>query len=140
AARVERARIRSRKKLDYASAQHAIESGQAHEQVELLREFGELRSEQERLRGGASLNMADEEIVREGSRYRIVREFPLPVEEWNAQVSLLTGMVAARMMLDGGIGILRTMPSPDDAALDEFRARVAALGQPWDPELSYGEY
>ena len=37
----------------------------------------------------------------------------LPVEEWNAQISLLTGMCAARLMLDGGIGILRTLPDAD---------------------------
>ncbi|MFC5337854.1 RNB domain-containing ribonuclease [Leucobacter denitrificans] len=139
-ARVERARIRSRAKLNYVSAQQSIDAGTPHEQIELLREFGLLRIEQEARRGGASLNMADEEIVRDEHGYRIVRSFPLAVEEWNAQLSLLTGMVAARIMLDGGIGILRTMPSPDDEALSEFRSRVAALGKPWPSDVSYGEY
>ncbi len=139
-ARVERARIRSRAKLDYVSAQQSIDAGAAHEQVDLLREFGLLRIEQESRRGGASLNMADEEIVRDEHGYRIVRSFPLAVEEWNAQLSLLTGMVAARVMLDGGIGILRTMPAPDEEALSEFRTRVAALGRPWPSDVSYGEY
>lgn len=152
-ARVERAMIRSRQRLDYESAQHTIDSGSGSgsgsgrdrgetggEQLALLREFGLLRIGQERLRGGASLNMADEEVVRDEHGYRLVREAPLAVEDWNAQLSLLTGMVAARMMLDGGIGILRTMPLPDAAALEEFRTATAALGMPWSAGVSYGEF
>ena len=148
-ARVGRAVIRSRQRLDYESAQHAINSGSGSgrdrgetggEQLALLREFGLLRIEQERLRGGASLNMADEEVVRDEDGYRLVREAPLAVEDWNAQLSLLTGMVAARMMLDGGIGILRTMPLPDAAALEEFRTATAALGMPWSAGVSYGDF
>ncbi|MEJ6488983.1 RNB domain-containing ribonuclease [Leucobacter sp. USCH14] len=140
AARVERAHVRSRAQLDYPSAQAAVDAGTGDELLELLRAVGVLRAEQERLRGGASLNMPDEEIVREPDGYRIVRSFALPVEEWNAQLSLLTGMAAGRMMLDARIGILRTMPAPDEAALSAFRARVASLGHPWPTELSYGEY
>ncbi len=141
--------IRSRQRLDYESAQHTIDSDSGSgrdrgetggEQLALLREFGLLRIEQERLRGGASLNMADEEVVRDEHGYRLVREAPLAVEDWNAQLSLLTGMVAARMMLDGGIGILRTMPLPDAAALEEFRTATAALGMPWSAGVSYGEF
>ncbi|MBN9613007.1 MAG: RNB domain-containing ribonuclease [Actinobacteria bacterium] len=139
-ARVERAVIRSRAQLDYPSAQITIEQGEAEGALALLAEVGRLRIEQERLRGGASLNMPDEEIVRDPSGYRIVRRFPLPVEEWNAQLSLLTGMVAGSMMIDGGIGILRTMPAPEATALHEFRARVAALGLPWAEGMPYGEY
>lgn len=148
-ARVERAMIRSRQRLDYEGAQHTIDSGggigrdrcePGGEQLALLREFGLLRIEQERLRGGASLNMADEEVVRDEHGYRLVRETPLAVEDWNAQLSLLTGMAAARMMLDGGIGILRTMPPPEEAALEEFRTATAALGEPWSAAASYGEF
>lgn len=147
-ARVERALIRSRHRLDYESAQRALDEATAPnepdvpggDQLALLRDFGLLRIEQEQLRGGASLNMADEEVVRDEHGYRLVRGFPLAVEEWNAQLSLLTGMAAARIMLDGGIGILRTMPSPDEAALKEFRTAVAALGIPWNVGASYGEF
>ena len=69
--------------------------------------------------------------MRDATGYRIERRFPLSVEEWNSQLSLLTGMLAGRMMLDGGVGILRTMPAPDAKALAEFRARVELLGFPW---------
>lgn len=139
-ARVERALVRSRAQLDYEGAQRVFDAGAAEGSLALLREVGELRIAQERLRGGASLTMPDEEIVRDPEGYRILRRYPLPVEEWNAQLSLLTGITAGGLMLDGGIGVLRVMPAPGSGALREFRTRVAALGQPWDRRDSYGEY
>ena len=139
-ARVERALIRSRAQLDYPAAQLAIDGGAAEGPLALLPELGALRIAREHTRGGASLNMPDEEIVRDEHGYRIERRMPLPVEEWNAQLSLLTGMVAARLMLDGGVGILRTMPRPTHDALDGFRTRVRALGAPWAKDLAYGDY
>ncbi|GAA1328662.1 RNB domain-containing ribonuclease [Leucobacter albus] len=139
-AHVERALIRSREKLAYATAQVTLDAGEATGALALLPEFAQLRITQERERGGASLNMADEEVVRDDGGYRIVRRFPLPVEEWNSQLSLLTGMFAGRLMLDAGVGILRTMPAPDAKGLAEFHGRVQALGVPWRDGISYGEY
>ncbi|MBP1325689.1 exoribonuclease R [Leucobacter exalbidus] len=140
APRVERAQVRSVAKLDYVSAQAGVDAGTPRPEIALLQAFATLRIAEERRRGGASLNMADEEIVCNDGEYRIERSFPLPVEDWNAQLSLLTGMTAACIMLDGGIGIIRTMPPPDAAALAEFRTRVTALGQQWPNALPYGEY
>lgn len=137
--RLERALIRSRAQLDYVTTQEALdrtEDGPAA----LLPEIGALRVEQERLRGGASLNLPDEEVVRtaEGG-YAIERRQPLPVEEWNAQLSLMTGMAAASLMIDARIGILRTMPQPDEKAFDAFRHQTEALGRPWTTGR-YGDY
>lgn len=140
APRVERALIRSRARLDYPSAQRALDAGAAEGPLALLPELGGLRLEQERLRGGASLNLPDEEIVRAPDGYRIVSRLPLPVEEWNAQLSLLVGMAADELMLAAGIGVLRTMPAPEEPELRFFRDRVAALGLPWPAGLPYGEY
>lgn len=139
-ARVERALVRSRAQLDYVSAQRDLDAGRASGSLALLREFGEARIERESERGGANLGSVDEEVVRDEHGYRIERRVPPPVEEWNAQLSLLTGMTAGRIMLDGGIGVLRTMAAPDEAALEAFRARVAALGLPWSASQSYGDY
>ena len=111
--RLERALIRSRAQLDYATTQMSLDLGEDGPAA-LLPEIGALRMEQERLRGGASLNLPDEEVVRaQDGTYAIERRSPLPVEEWNAQLSLMTGMAAATLMLDAGVGILRTMPEPD---------------------------
>ncbi|MFJ6531693.1 RNB domain-containing ribonuclease [Microbacterium sp. NPDC091662] len=137
--RLERALIRSRAQLDYATTQLSLDRGEDGPAA-LLPEIGALRMEQERLRGGASLNLPDEEVVRaEDGTYAIERRRPLPVEEWNAQLSLMTGMAAATLMLDAGVGILRTMPQPDDAAFETFRHQTEALGRPWTTG-TYGEY
>ena len=42
---------------------------------------------------------------------------PLPVESWNEQISLMTGMAAADLMLHGEVGVLRTLPKAPDGAL-----------------------
>ena len=138
--RVERAVIRSRAQLDYPAAQRDIAADRADGPLALLREVGLARIAQERLRGGASLSMPEEEIRETPSGYRIERRDPLPVEEWNAQLSLLAGITAGELMLGAGVGILRTMPPPEERALAEFRGRVRALEQPWADGVSYGAY
>ena len=137
--RLQRALIRSRAQLDYATTQDALDRGEDGPAA-LLPVIGALRLEQERLRGGASLNLPDEEVVRgDDGTYAIERRRPLPVEEWNAQLSLTTGMAAATLMIDAGVGILRTMPEPDEAAFETFRHQTEALGRPWTSGR-YGDY
>lgn len=137
--RLERALIRSRAQLDYATTQRSLDLGEDGPAA-LLPEIGALRIEQERLRGGASLNLPDEEVVRaDDGTYAIERRSPLPVEEWNAQLSLMTGMAAASLMLDAGVGILRTMPEPEETAFETFRHQTEALGRPWTSG-TYGEF
>ncbi|MCD4849203.1 RNB domain-containing ribonuclease [Arthrobacter sp. AK01] len=137
-----RAVVRSTSKLSYTGAQQQIDDGTAPPVLQLLKEVGLKRVELERLRGGASLNMPEQEIVQatDGGGYRIAAAPSLPVEDWNAQISLMTGMAAAQLMLDGKVGILRTMPAPDDRSLLHFKRQTVALGKPWDGKTSYGEY
>ena len=138
---VRRATVRSRAKLSYRGVQAELDAGTAAPVLQLLKEVGMKRVELERLRGGASLNMPEQEIeqLADGG-YRIAAAPPLPVEDWNAQISLMTGMAAAEIMLAGKVGILRTMPAPDEASLAHFHRQTRALGKPWDSEMSYGEY
>jgi len=139
---VGRATVRSRAKLSYKGVQEQIDDGTAPPVLQLLKEVGLKRVELERLRGGASLNMPEQEIVQaaDGGGYRIVAAPSLPVEDWNAQISLMTGMAAAQLMLDGKVGILRTMPAPDERSLRHFKTQTTALGKPWKGRISYGEY
>lgn len=137
--RLERALIRSRAQLDYASAQAAIDRAEPGE-LALLPVIGELRAKLEQQRGGASLNLPDEEVVQaDDGTYRIERRSPLPIEDWNAQLSLMTGMAAAELMIEAKVGVLRTMPEPDEAAFAAFRRQTEALGRPW-ASGGYGEY
>ncbi|MFD5225153.1 RNB domain-containing ribonuclease [Microbacterium sp. NPDC058342] len=137
--RLQRAQIRSRAQLDYASAQQSLDRG-GEGPLTLLGEIGTLRQQQEQRRGGASLNLPDEEVVqRADGTYDIERRHPLPIEDWNAQLSLMTGMAAAEMMVDAKVGVLRTMPQPDEQAFATFRRQTAALGRPWTTGR-YGDY
>lgn len=135
-----RAVIRSRRQWSYAEAQAAFDDGSAPPSIAELSWFGHARRDRESERGGASLNIPEVEIEVEDGGYRLRHRAIRPVEAWNAQVSLLTGMAAARIMLDGGVGILRTMPAaePDDMAA--FRAKTVAIGIPWRFGIPYGDY
>jgi exoribonuclease R len=69
-------------------------------------------------------------------RYRV----PLPSEDLNAQISLLTGMAAAALMLRAGVGILRTQPPPSEKALLRLRRQSQALGVDWPATTSYPDW
>ncbi len=61
-------------------------------------------------------------------------------EDWNAQLSLMTGMAAARIMLDAGVGVLRTLPAPDTGLVSRFRLQARALGVAWPEGSSLGTF
>ncbi|MFE4537703.1 RNB domain-containing ribonuclease [Streptomyces scopuliridis] len=158
---VRRALVRSRARLDYADAQREIDAGTAPESLALLKEIGVLRERLERERGGVSLVVPEQEIVARPSRadserpseaadsvsgdsvsgvsYAVTYRAPLPVEGWNAQLSLLTGMAAAQLMLTAGTGILRTLPSAPGGEVGRLRRSAEALGIDWPHHVAYAE-
>ncbi|MBB2941799.1 exoribonuclease R [Actinoplanes lutulentus] len=135
---LERARIRSRAKLDYVSVQQEIDAGTAAEPYALLPEIGILLAKRAADRGAVNLPLPSQELERDGDGWRLVLRAPLAAEEHNAQISLLTGMAGASIMLDGGIGLLRTMPAPKPEAVAKLRAAAAPLGIPWPDGSSVG--
>jgi exoribonuclease R len=62
----------------------------------------------------------------------------LPVETWNAQISLLTGRCAAGLMLDGGVGVLRTLPPARPQDVERLRLLAPALGVDWPDGVGPG--
>jgi exoribonuclease R len=98
---VARGRVTSRRRLDYESVQQQLDAGTADECLRLLKEVGEARQVLERARGGASLNLPEVLIDKVDGRYTATRRTQLPVEGWNAELSLLSGMEAATIMLGG---------------------------------------
>jgi exoribonuclease R len=138
AVRVERARVRSRAKLDYAGVQRDADAGTLAEPIALLPEIGRLLLARAVERGAISLPLPEQELESDGDGWRLVLRGPVPVEAYNAQISLLTGMAAAGIMLTGGIGLLRTMPPPRPQALDRLRAAAAGLGIDWPADASAG--
>lgn len=138
AVRLERARVRSRAKLDYAGVQGEVDAGTAVEPYALLPELGELLARRAADRGAVNIPLPEQEIQPDGDGWRLVVRAPLPVEEHNAQVSLLTGMAAAGLMLAGGIGLLRTMPAPRPDAVARLRAAARSLDVAWPASASVG--
>ena len=160
-ARVERALVRSRARLTYGQVQTAIDgegtlpSSVPTDLPGLLAEIGRLRLEREVARGGISMTTPEQVVeVTEAagsaedsesaeapgpSGYRLAYRVPVPAEQYNAQISLLTGMCAARIMVECGVGILRTLPParPEDYA--RLRRVAAALGIDWPAAQPYPE-
>ena len=139
---VRRSVIRSRAQLDYAGVQHDVDAlarGDGDSFAALLARIGSLRARQERDRGGVSLGRPEQTVVAVGDGWTLAFRAPLAVEDHNAQISLLTGMAAARLMIDGGIGILRTLPPAGAEALAHLRRQAGALGIAWPETLSYGD-
>ncbi|MDG6102368.1 RNB domain-containing ribonuclease [Dactylosporangium aurantiacum] len=128
---VRRATVRSRAKLNYAQVQRDVDAGTPHPSVQLLPELGRLLTQRGLDRGAVNLPMPEQEIEPDGDGWKLVIRGPVPVEEFNAQISLLTGMAAAQIMLKGGIGLLRTMPPPEQDAVRKLRLAARALGLPW---------
>src|SRR4051794_39246826 len=129
---VERAQVRS-------VAQHTYADVPADLAV-LLKEVGERRLAIERARGGVRLNVPEQEVVQEGGGWTVHYRVPLETEDHNAQISLLTGMAAAQLMLDAGVGILRTQPPPDERSLSRLRRQAHALAVAWPPTMPYPDF
>ncbi len=136
---LERAMVASRAKLGHGEVQAALDAGRADPMLELLPEIGRLLQQRERDRGGASLGVPKQEVVPSDDGYSLSFEASLPVEGWNAQLSLLTGRAAADLMLGGGVGVVRTMPPPDDGDVSRLRRVAAGLGVSWPDDLPYAE-
>ncbi|MPV36851.1 RNB domain-containing ribonuclease [Georgenia subflava] len=144
-ARVERATVRSRAQLTYEQVQDAhdggprLPDGVPTDLPELLRAVGELRERLERERGGVSLEIPEQRAEQNDHGFILSYRANLPVEGWNAQISLLTGIAAAAIMRAAGVGVLRTLPEADPRDLERLRRTAAALNVPWPEGTTYGE-
>lgn len=133
---VRRARVRSRAQLDYPSVQR---DPSAYDAVALLPHVGQLRLELARRRHAINLDLPEQEVVEAGDTWRLVVRAPLPIESYNAEISLLTGMCAAQLMLDHRYGILRTVPPPSQDAVRALRRAAQALGIDWPDGAAPGD-
>src|SRR5919199_1517069 len=147
-----RAMVRSRRRLDYGQVQAAVDGLAAvpdggpdpdeivARQAVLLRAVGVRRMALEEARGGANLPLPEQEVEAVDGRYSLTLRPVVPAEDWNAQLSLMTGMAAARIMLDAGVGVLRTLPAPDADLVARFRLQAQALGVAWPEGTPLGAF
>lgn len=135
-----RALTRSRAKLSYEGVQADLEAGHPHPSIALLPEVGRLRRQLEIARGGVSLNLPEQEITETDGHWGLEFRGLVPVEDFNAQISLLTGFAAARIMLEAKVGILRTLPPAEEQAIAKLRRSVNALGVEWPRSVTYPDF
>lgn len=137
---VRRAVIRSVAQLSYPTVQADADAGTLHPSIALLPEIGLLRRERARDRHAISLDIPDAEVVRgPDGHWTLELRGVLPVEQYNAEISLLTGMCAADMMIDGRVGLLRTLPAPTPEQVLALRRATVALGIPWPDDEPPGD-
>lgn len=137
---VERALVRSRAQLSYAEAQAAIDEGRADTSLQLLAEVGPKRLALEAARGGVSLPLPEQEIVVSNEQWCLEFRSMTPVEEWNAQLSLLTGMAAASLMVEAKVGLLRTLPPAQQRDVERLRGIARGLRIDWPISMTYPEF
>ncbi len=137
---VRRAMVRSRQRLDYATVQGQLDSGTAPPELQLLATIGRLLQARAAARGALDLP-TPEQVVDVGPDGRPVLRFraPVPCEAFNAQISLLTGRAAASLMLQEGVGLLRTLPPPETGAVSTLRRSALALGVEWPAGRTAGQ-
>lgn len=137
---VRRARIRSRARMDYQQVQHLLDRGDAPDVLAALPAIGEALTQAARRRGAIELGLPEQDVVAtpDGS-WTVELRADLPVERWNAQISLLTGRAAAWLMIQGGMGLLRTLPAPDPATFPRLQRAALGLGIAWPDGVHPGE-
>ncbi|MDI9979996.1 RNB domain-containing ribonuclease [Rhodococcus sp. IEGM 1307] len=136
---VSRATVRSVARLDYAGVQADAEAGRLHPSIASLPEFGRLRTAAAVARGAIELRLPEQEVVPDGDGWRVDLAPRTEADDWNAEVSLLTGMCAAAMMLDAKVGLLRTLPPAGPDAVEALRRTASALGIDWPESVGVGE-
>lgn len=127
---VRRAVVKSVAQLDYEGVQQSFDAGSPHPSVEPLADLGRLRQQVRVDRGALELALPEQEVERDGDSWRVVMRVRTEVDGWNAEVSLLTGMAAAQLMLEAQVGLLRTLPPADERAEAGFLRTARALQIP----------
>lgn len=130
--RIRRALVRSVAQFDYDGVQATIDAGNPHPSIAALPTLGKLRREHAVHRGALELQLPEQAVASDGNGGWLLMLRPRnDVDAWNAEMSLLTGMCAAKLMIEAGIGVLRTLPEPDDGAVEWLRRSARSLGIPW---------
>jgi exoribonuclease R len=138
-AHVRRALVRSQARFDYDGVHAAFGGGTAHPSIQELPAIGRLRRERAIERGAVELQLPDQEVETDGDGWRLVLRPRTEVDAWNAEISLLTGMAAAKLMLTAGVGILRTLPDPDNGAVKWLRRSAHSLRITWPKAVGAAE-
>lgn len=138
---VERATVRSRARLTYAEVQNAADDDNLPAPISHLPTVGEALRALGIRAGAINLRLPGQEIDKNDDQTWELRIEPRrEADEWNAQISLLVGRCAARLMLDAKVGLLRTLPEAPADTITELRGIAEALRLTWHPDQHLGEF
>jgi ribonuclease R len=160
---VTRARVHSRSQLTYSGVQSYYDdpshSKLANQEwtgsLDLLREVGELRMKQAQKRGVVQYDRhsADTALSADQSHLIPTEEARHMVDDWNAEISLLTNSEGAKLLMerlgkDHVHGIFKQHPAPPQERLEAFRDQISNLvstaGLPetfrWQPNQTLADY
>ncbi len=126
----ERAVIRSRAKLAYATVSAADVPAEFFE-------FARRVTAAEDARGAGNFEPPEQVVEHDDGHYRLAVRPRLASEDQNAAMSLATNLAVASAMQAAGVGLFRVMDAPDDRAVRRLRqtARAFALDWPTDVPL-----
>ncbi|MDB5723918.1 MAG: ribonuclease [Novosphingobium sp.] len=130
----ERAIIRSRAKLAYATARDD----------ELPAGFVDLAARidaAEDRRGAARVDPPQQEVEETGDGHFTLQFRPsVPAEDRNAALSLATNLAVADALLAAGTGLFRVMSRPDDRAQARLRVTADAFGLTWPAMMPLDQF
>jgi exoribonuclease R len=139
-AHVRRALVASVARFDYDTVQATIAAGHPHPSLDALPALGRLRRERAVRRGAVELALPDQEVEADGrGGWQLALRPHTEVDAWNAEISLLTGMAAAELMLGAGVGVLRTLPAAQNGAVRWLRRSAHSLGIVWPRSMDAAE-
>ena len=129
---VERARIRSRAKLGYATVQPSdLPDGFA--------ELAERIAAAELRRGAARTDPPQQELRAVDGGYVLDFRPMSAIERCNAAMSLAANLAIANCLHQNGTGLFRTMAEPDKRAVKRLRHSATAFGIDWPAAVSLEE-
>jgi exoribonuclease R len=127
---VERALVRSRAKLGYATVQ-PDDLPPGFDEIDRRIEAAE------RARGAARVEPPQQELVEtEGERFELRFRPMSPIENANASLSLACNLAVGQALLAHRTGLFRVMPEPGKTAAKRLRHTAAALALDWPADAT----
>ena len=127
---VERALIRSRAKLGYATVRpEDLPAG--------FDELAQRIADAEAVRGAARVDPPQQEVVESADGGFELAFRPMnAMEQANAALSLAANLAIAAALYEHGTGLFRVMPGPDERAIRRLRQSARALGVDWPKDMT----